>query len=59
MKVKNFKNYDGVSESEHNTTGDFNEYANKKHDAILIEFCPKIFKLIREADDIAEQEFEK
>jgi hypothetical protein len=60
MKVAKPTTNDCVSDSEFNTNNnEFNEFANKKHDAILMEYCPKIFKAIRECDGIPEFELEK
>lgn len=60
MKVAKPNTNDCFSESDLNTlNNDYNEFANKKHDAILMEYCPKIFKRIRECDGIPEFELEK
>jgi hypothetical protein len=60
MKVAKPTTNDYVSDSEYNTqSNELNEFANKKHDAILMEYCPKIFKAIRQSDGIPEYELEK
>lgn len=57
MKVKKAQQ-DGISESEFNTTTE-QDYSKLKHDALLLEYCPKVFAIIRASDDIPENEFEQ
>jgi hypothetical protein len=59
MKVKKVRQTDAASESEFNTTSDHQDYSKLKHDAIILEYCPKIFSIIRACDNIEDCEFDQ
>lgn len=61
MKVKKACPYNEVDSEINitNITSDLIEYDKMKHDALILEHCPKIFSQIRYNDNISEKELEK
>ena len=60
MKVKKAGLRDGsFSDSENTDLENLDEYDKTKHDALILEHCPKVFSQIRAIDDITDEEFEK
>ena len=59
MKVKRSGNRDDTTFDIENTNlNDLSIKEKKKHDAVILEHCPKVFSLIRSMDEIPEIELE-
>lgn len=64
MEVKKKKDSErNVNSSSHYETSsnltDLNLEVYKKQDALIIEYCPRIFRELREIDDISNKELEE
>lgn len=55
-KLDTSQNYNNDSSSSYT---DLNPDDCKKQDALIIEYCPKIFRELRGLDDISDKEIEK
>jgi hypothetical protein len=56
LETSQNQNYDSASSSSYT---DLNPDDGKKQDALIIEYCPKIFRELRGVDDISDKEIEK
>jgi hypothetical protein len=62
MEVKKKNSAQNVNYSQYDNSSnytDLNQEEGKKQDALIIEYCPRIFRELRDLDDISNKEVEE